>query len=86
MILPAGHLEAGQYRVQLTYLRENRAADPGSQVLREAGPGTPEVVTLDIPGRRIKFKGTLTRASSIVDDCSLPLHLRNKRHVGIKEH
>jgi hypothetical protein len=54
VIVPAGHptgthLDVGQYRVQLTYLRDNRAADPGSQVFREAGHTTPEVVMLDIP-------------------------------------
>jgi hypothetical protein len=47
---PAGsHLIPGQYRLQLTYRRDNRAVDPDSQVLSAAGRTTPEQPTIDIP-------------------------------------
>ena len=38
----------GQYRLQMTYRRENLAIDPESPVLSEAGGTTPEVVSLNI--------------------------------------
>ena len=47
------YLAAGQYRLKLTYRRDNRAADPASQVLREADRSDPECVTIDIPWRQI---------------------------------
>jgi hypothetical protein len=47
---PAGsQLTPGQYRLQLTYRRDNRAVDPDSQVLSAAGRTTPERPTIDIP-------------------------------------
>ena len=47
---PAGsQLVPGQYRLRLTYRRDNRAADPTSQVLSEEGSCSPEDVTIDIP-------------------------------------
>jgi hypothetical protein len=42
-------LQPGQYRLHLEFHRDNRAADPGSIVLRQAGSATPELVDLDIP-------------------------------------
>jgi hypothetical protein len=39
----------GQYRVKLTYRRNNRAHVPASQILSQAGNQTDEVVTIDIP-------------------------------------
>lgn len=41
--------EQGQYRLQMTYRRENLAVDSNSQVLSEAGNREPEAVVLDIP-------------------------------------
>ena len=54
IVLPAdspvgSRLPFGQYRVKMTYHRDNRSAEPDSQVLSEAGSSTPEHVTLDIP-------------------------------------
>lgn len=50
MVMPAGPTFAtGQYRVKLTYHRNNKVADPDSQVFSEAGNSTPENVTIDIP-------------------------------------
>jgi len=54
LLVPAGNalgtqLELGQYRLALTYLRNNTAAYPTSQIFREAGNADPEGVTLDIP-------------------------------------
>jgi hypothetical protein len=47
---PAGtQLAAGEYRIRLTYRRENRSADPESVVLSEAGNTAPERVTIDVP-------------------------------------
>jgi hypothetical protein len=40
---------AGQYRLKLSYLRDNRAANPTSQVYSEAGNTGPENVNIDIP-------------------------------------
>lgn len=45
----ATSIPAGQYRLKLKYLRNNRASDPTSQVFSEAGVSTDEEVTLDIP-------------------------------------
>jgi hypothetical protein len=39
----------GQYRLKLTYHRDNRVADPQSRLLSQAGDRSAEVVTLDIP-------------------------------------
>ena len=39
----------GQYRLQLTYQRNNLAVDPESQVFSEAGNTAPECVKIDIP-------------------------------------
>lgn len=39
----------GQYRLKLTYRRNNRAHVPTSQILSQAGNQTDEVVTIDIP-------------------------------------
>lgn len=50
IVRPAGSaLAEGRYRLILTYRRDNRAADPASQVLSEAGATAPEQVALDIP-------------------------------------
>ena len=42
-------LQPGQYRLPIEFHRDNRAADPGSIVLRQAGSAAPELVDLDIP-------------------------------------
>ena len=42
-------LAIGQYRLGLTYRRDNREADSESLVLSEAGNTTPERATIDIP-------------------------------------
>lgn len=39
----------GDYRLELTFRRDNQAQDPGSEVLRQAGDTGPERVTLDLP-------------------------------------
>jgi hypothetical protein len=39
----------GQYRLKLTYRRDNRAADPRSRLLGQAGDHSAEVVAIDIP-------------------------------------
>jgi hypothetical protein len=39
----------GQYRLKLTYRRENRDFDPASRILSQAGERADEVVTIDIP-------------------------------------
>jgi len=41
--------EEGEYRLKLIYRRDNRAADPTSQILSEAGDSSPESVTIDVP-------------------------------------
>jgi hypothetical protein len=46
---PGSALNAGTYRLSLTYRRDNTAFDPPSQVLRKAGDSNPEVVTIDVP-------------------------------------
>lgn len=46
---PGGsRLESGVYRLGWTFRRDNRAADPGSLVLRENGDSTAEVVRMDV--------------------------------------
>ena len=48
--LPSGtHLVTGQYRLRLTYRRDNRVADTTSVVLSETGNSAPEQVALDVP-------------------------------------
>lgn len=42
-------LTVGQYRFQLTYRRDNRVIDPGSQVFSQAGDRQEERATIDIP-------------------------------------
>ncbi|HEY0171734.1 MAG TPA: hypothetical protein VGB98_11985, partial [Pyrinomonadaceae bacterium] len=39
----------GQYRLKLTYRRENRGFDPEGRILSQAGERADEVVTIDIP-------------------------------------
>jgi hypothetical protein len=52
VIFPAAGstLAPGEYRLQIEYLRDNRAADSQSIVLRQAGNSDPETVTIDVPG------------------------------------
>lgn len=46
---PAGSvLPSSQYRLRMTYLRDNRPSDPDSQVLSQAGNSDPEHVTFDL--------------------------------------
>lgn len=40
---------SGQYRLKIIYRRNNRGADPDSQVYSEAGNREPELVSVDIP-------------------------------------
>lgn len=42
-------LEPGQYRLNLDYRRDNRAVEPGSQVLSRNGNIDPEQIAIDIP-------------------------------------
>lgn len=56
VVVPAGtaagtHLDAGQYRLQMTYSRDIRANDPTAQVLSENGDTGSEKVTLEMPWR-----------------------------------
>ena len=44
-----GVFDPGEFRLSLMYLRDNRAADPSSLVLREAGRSEPERVSIDLP-------------------------------------
>jgi hypothetical protein len=47
---PAGSaLAVGEYRLRMTYRRDNRAIDPGSQLLSEAGNESDERATINIP-------------------------------------
>jgi hypothetical protein len=46
---PGSQLEPTDYRLRLTYRRDNRALDPGSLVFSQAGLTADEVVTLDVP-------------------------------------
>ena len=47
--VPGSRLAAGDYRMRIKYLRNNRASDPTSQIFSEAGNSGREDVTLDIP-------------------------------------
>ena len=42
-------LRAGHYRLEMTYLRDNKSADPSGQILNQAGNKGPEKVKIDIP-------------------------------------
>ena len=42
-------LDSGQYRLVITYRRDNRRIDPDSPVLSEADNTGDEIVTIDIP-------------------------------------
>jgi hypothetical protein len=42
-------LRPGEYRLHVEFRRDNRAADPASTVLRQAGNSDAELVDLDIP-------------------------------------
>jgi len=50
--VPVGsRLASGQYRLKMTYRRDNRAIAPDSLVVSQAGLTAPEQVTIDIPWR-----------------------------------
>lgn len=46
---PGSALTSGQYRLKMTYRRDNRANAPDSQLFSQAGVADPEQVTIDIP-------------------------------------
>lgn len=46
---PGSHLDEAQYRLQLTYRRDNRSTVPDSLLLSQAGDSSDESVILDIP-------------------------------------
>jgi hypothetical protein len=47
---PAGAtLPSGEYRLQLTYRRNNRGVDPSSTILTQAGDSSDEVALIDAP-------------------------------------
>jgi hypothetical protein len=46
---PGSRLLPADYRLRLTYRRDNRIADPDSLAFTQAGVGADEVVTLDVP-------------------------------------
>ncbi|HVR96334.1 MAG TPA: hypothetical protein VMW27_06960, partial [Thermoanaerobaculia bacterium] len=46
---PGSAIPKGQYRLAWTWRRDNRAADPGSPVLRKAGDASPEHAVIDLP-------------------------------------
>jgi hypothetical protein len=46
---PGSRLEPADYRLRLTYRRDNQALDPGSIVFSQAGVTADELVTLDVP-------------------------------------
>ena len=53
-VIPAGSssispLAAGQYRLNMTYRRNNQAVDPDSQIFAQSGVTEPEEVLIDIP-------------------------------------
>lgn len=49
MVKPGGaSFSLGQYRLKLTYRRDNRAFDPASRTLSQAGDRAPEVVAIDV--------------------------------------
>jgi hypothetical protein len=45
----SSRLEEGQYRLALTYRRDNTAADPGALVLSQAGDTSEEILQPDVP-------------------------------------
>jgi hypothetical protein len=47
--VPGSHLVPANYRVRLTYRRDNRASEPDSLVFSQAGVAVDEVATLDVP-------------------------------------
>jgi len=54
LFVPAGNaagtlLDAGEYRLNLTYKRDNTSADPDSRKLSQAGSTATETATLDVP-------------------------------------
>lgn len=49
MASPGSFLPPGEYRLVLTYRRDNRGKDQNSEVLSEAGNTSPEEATLDLP-------------------------------------
>jgi hypothetical protein len=51
-------LVAGQYRLKMTYRRDNKAYDHDSQVLSEAGNTEPEQVSIDIPWNTVEYVAT----------------------------
>ena len=57
-------LPAGEYRLAFTYRRNNRAVDPDSDLLSEAGNSASEEVSLDIPWPNIMIK-TLKEVVSV---------------------
>jgi hypothetical protein len=56
----------GNYRLVFTYRRDNRAKDPNSDVLSEAGITTPEVVTLDLPWILTPQKNTAEEIAEVL--------------------
>ena len=46
---PGSRIQPGEYRLALTYRRDNRAANPDSLLLSQAGDASPEAVNLDVP-------------------------------------
>jgi hypothetical protein len=48
-VAPGSRLIPADYRLRLTYRRDNQVVEPGSLVFSQAGVTTDEVVTLDIP-------------------------------------
>jgi hypothetical protein len=46
---PGSRIQPGEYRLALTYRRDNQAASPDSLVLSQAGDTSHEAVTLDVP-------------------------------------
>jgi len=45
----SSELSKGQYRLNMTYRRNNKATDPNSQMFSQVGNSNPEKVTIDIP-------------------------------------
>jgi hypothetical protein len=46
---PGSSLSRGEYRIKLTYRRDNKAVEPGSQIFSQAGVTGREVAILDVP-------------------------------------
>ncbi len=46
---PRSQLPMGEYRLRLTYRRNNKETDPASQIFSQAGDSEDEKVTIDIP-------------------------------------